>query len=94
MEGPGQEWASIGESDCSLESEGDDSEEAARGLSGVQLENSCLTNWPEFQIGTEKNLSIYGQSLLTIEILFVVIISMYVARRTYSMVGHDWSDLA
>ena len=34
MEGPDQEWASIGESDWPLESEGDDSEEAARGLAG------------------------------------------------------------
>ena len=31
----------------------------------------------------KKNLGIYDRSLLAIEILFVVIISMYVAPRTY-----------
>lgn len=40
MEGPGQEWAGIVESDQPLESESDGSEEAAR---VIWQEGSCLT---------------------------------------------------
>lgn len=57
MEGPGQEWASIMESKQPPESEGDGSEEAARGDVADTLMFNFSWTWL-LQIGTEiKNSS-------------------------------------
>lgn len=81
MEGPGQEWASIVESDQPLESEADGSEEAAGGDSAGKHMFDLNLTWPS-DWNRNKNSSFYDWLLLAIEILIVLIINMYVAHST------------